>query len=241
MFYPRCSAGEVGYRMAYTVFGILVPLSVSPLVFTLVLEWREIQRNLIDYDSLGFASPAESRRFGNRSTSALLPKEVPPSPMNDLSETNMADNEFKRSETPFSEKLRTIGRRTCFDLFAEAWNELDVLGLVALIVGATLFLLPLTLAARSPETWKDRKSGPLISEANTLTFGCSVKRGYGRHSSPVPSSSSSLAFTSSRSLPAPFYLRGCCGTGPYSLDACWDSGTLPVNSRTNPTSRRFCR
>lgn len=39
----------------------------------------------------------------------------------------------------------------------KVWRDLDVVGLVALTLGCGLVLLPLSLAARRPESWADRE------------------------------------------------------------------------------------
>ena len=51
-----------------------------------------------------------------------------------------------------------VGSRGFLELAGEVWDNLDVVGMVALTLGCAALLVPLTLAARAPESWANRTS-----------------------------------------------------------------------------------
>ena len=128
---PRIGAfllgfGEQGYRAAYTIFGILVPISCLALLVALWQAYRHV-RNLTSQ-----ARPVLEA-------------------LKDAADTDGSD-------TIVADDALNWRPRGMADLATEARNELDLLGIFYLMVGCTLFLLPLSLAANSAKAWRDRES-----------------------------------------------------------------------------------
>lgn len=116
-------AGPAGYRSAYTLFGIAVPLSCVCLLIMLWSAYRTVLR------------------ISSQSRPAL-----------EALKANMRDGDAIRVDEGLVWQPRGMT-----DLWTEARNELDLLGSFYLMVGCTLLLLPLSLAANSPDNWKGRE------------------------------------------------------------------------------------
>jgi MFS family permease len=116
-------AGEAGYRSAYTLFGIAVPLSCLFLLFFLWNGYRKVLK--IAKDS---------------------------KPMMEALKQATGNGESVQADDALTWEPRGIT-----DLATEAREELDLLGIIYLMTGATLFLLPLSLAATSAKAWSDRE------------------------------------------------------------------------------------
>ena len=108
--------GEPGYRSAYTLFGITVPLSCLFLLFSLWRGYRTVLRLTSD------AAPAIDALKANGS--------------------------FVEADDALTWQPRSFR-----SLAVEAKGELDLLGILYLMLGCTLFLLPISLAA--DRGWSD--------------------------------------------------------------------------------------
>ncbi|GAA5835089.1 hypothetical protein JCM11251_000161 [Rhodosporidiobolus azoricus] len=74
----------------------------------------------------------------------------------------------RNEEEAAADAARELNRRkrwnkSSWDKAKDMWKELDVVGLVALTAGCVLFLLPFTLASKSPESWGDPIGFLLVS------------------------------------------------------------------------------
>ncbi|GAA5901939.1 hypothetical protein JCM6882_000146 [Rhodosporidiobolus microsporus] len=74
----------------------------------------------------------------------------------------------RAEEEAAADAARELNRRkrwnkSTWDKAKDMWRELDVVGLCALTAGCVLFLLPFTLASKSPESWGDPIGFLLVS------------------------------------------------------------------------------
>ncbi|GAA5993287.1 hypothetical protein JCM10908_001413 [Rhodotorula pacifica] len=177
--------GPAGYRAAYAVFGILLPLVAGLLFCTLWLEWRKIRRKALEEGrkpctrEMGFGVTTRQHRREHRGSHSFHVRPATtadPSRLDvDLERTLTHENndhpylasqdptlsarerrEASAAETAAQEMTkRKRWNMTTWSKAVELWKDLDVLGLVALTVGCILFLLPFTLATKRPESWGD--------------------------------------------------------------------------------------
>ncbi|GAA6006045.1 hypothetical protein JCM10207_007324 [Rhodosporidiobolus poonsookiae] len=184
--------GPAGYRAAYAVFGILLPLVATVLFCTLWLEWRKIRSKALregrtpSTRDLGFGVATRAswhhEHYHSQSTSSSPRKERNPLPSafrSPLDAPHLRDNalhpsvsrdsiessdSFTRQErreasaaaaaaTELNKRKRW--NKTSWDKVKELWQDLDMVGLVAMTLGCSLFLLPFTLATKRPESWGD--------------------------------------------------------------------------------------
>ncbi|GAA5863975.1 hypothetical protein JCM1840_000654 [Sporobolomyces johnsonii] len=166
--------GEVGYRCAYAAFGILLPVVAAVLFCTLWLEWKKIKRKAlregrtpstrdlgIGVATRGRWGPHHPHAFPRRERSAVVLEE---GHVDDASEggapLNGRDRRLSSAASAAASELnkRKRWRMSGWMKAAELWHDLDVVGLVTLTVGCGAFLLPFTLAAKTPDSW----GSPLI-------------------------------------------------------------------------------
>ena len=133
-------AGEAGYRSAYTLFGVAVPLSCLFLLFFLWNGYRKVLQ--IAKDS---------------------------KPVVEALKQTAGDGESVQADDALVWEPRGVA-----ELATEAREELDLLGIIYLMTGATLFLLPLSLAATSAKAWSDRKLHPEVVQPQSLISVCST-------------------------------------------------------------------
>lgn len=126
-------ADEPGYRTAYTLFGVAVPLSCLFLLFFLWNGYRRVLQ--IAKDS---------------------------KPVVEALKKTAGDGESVQVNDALVWQPRGVS-----DLATEARDELDLLGIFYLMTGATLFLLPLSLAATSTNAWRDRESWHYSAKVTT--------------------------------------------------------------------------
>ena len=172
--------GPAGYRAAYAVFGILLPLVAGLLFCTLWLEWRKIRRKALEEGrkpctrDLGFGVTTRRHRQEHRGSHSMttaaaarpdpqeLDLERAPAASMDPTLSTRERREAAAAETAAEEMTkRKRWNMTTWSKTVELWKDLDVLGLVALTVGCILFLLPFTLATKRPESWGDCEHAPL--------------------------------------------------------------------------------
>lgn len=115
--------GEPGWRLAYTLSGIVVSVSCLALIFMLWSSYRRMLR------------------------------------ISKLSESAISALKDQHPRLIISESL-VWQPRNAMELAKEVRSELDLRGNFYLMVGCTLLLLPLSLAANRPKAWHDRKSFP---------------------------------------------------------------------------------
>jgi hypothetical protein len=201
--------GPAGYRAAYAVFGVLLPLVATVLFCTLYLEWRKIRTKALregrtpSTRDLGFGVATRASWMGSHHAqhhrSATSPHSSPrkdrqPIPSSFRATLDSPDRQRPHSSyhsTPtshpyisptldpsselteaeqrelstFTVAARELNKRkrwnkSGWDKTKELWRDMDMLGLASLTVGCTLFLLPFTLAAKTPESWASRASLP---------------------------------------------------------------------------------
>lgn len=186
--------GPAGYRAAYAVFGILLPLVAGLLFCTLWLEWRKIRRKALEEGrkpctrDLGFGVTTRRHRQEHRGSHSMTTAARPDSllvdphhldleraPAHAAMDPTLSTRERREAaaaETAAQEMTkRKRWNMTTWSKTVELWKDLDVLGLVALTVGCILFLLPFTLATKRPESWGDSFIWMLIlSGAAILVF-----------------------------------------------------------------------
>lgn len=192
--------GPAGYRAAYAVFGILLPLVAGLLFCTLWLEWRKIRRKALEEGrkpctrDLGFGvttrrhrhehvhahSPlaTDGRRFSTSGSDSHI----------DLEEGTTLSARERREASAAETAAKEMTKRKRWNMSTwskavELWKDLDVLGLVALTAGCILFLLPFTLATKRPESWGDCASRSHLSlpRARLLTLVTLLRRARSVH------------------------------------------------------------
>jgi hypothetical protein len=204
--------GPAGYRAAYAVFGVLLPLVATVLFCTLYLEWRKIRTKALregrtpSTRDLGFgvatraswmgshhshhhrslntphASPRKDRQPIPSSFRASLDspdRQRPhssyhPHPYTspDLDPASELSDRERREVSTFTAAAHELNKRkrwnkSGWDKVKELWRDMDMVGLASLTVGCTLFLLPFTLATKTPESWASRTS-PLLHSSLSL-------------------------------------------------------------------------
>ncbi|GAA5968346.1 hypothetical protein JCM21900_000981 [Sporobolomyces salmonicolor] len=164
--------GEVGYRCAYAAFGILLPLVAAVLFCTLWLEWKKIKRKAVregrtpSTRDLGFGvatrgrwGPHHGHAFPQWDRSAAVLEE------GDVHDANEGPASFngrdRRLSSAASAAASELNKRKRWRMSgwmkaAELWHDLDVVGLVTLTLGCGAFLLPFTMAAKTPDSWGSR-------------------------------------------------------------------------------------
>ncbi|KAM0745775.1 MFS general substrate transporter [Meredithblackwellia eburnea MCA 4105] len=142
------SRGLVAYRIAYGIFGTLLPLVSGVLICTLLYEWKKAKKRLLRRRSM---------LFGNGRRADGAPGSSRSTPSRRIGHREESDNpddvivkEWERGAFSWSHRTKTI------------WRDLDVVGLASLTVGCILVLLPLTLAAKRPQSWADPETWILI-------------------------------------------------------------------------------
>ena len=110
--------GVRGYRMAYLLFGLLVPTLCLPLIINLQRTLARLKQRCL----------------------------APPTPISELqNKVSEADEKAIMQRHSWAEMLRDV------------WQQVDMVG-IALLTSAVIFLLlPLSLAATTPESWGDCK------------------------------------------------------------------------------------
>ncbi|GAA6002891.1 uncharacterized protein JCM10292_001359 [Rhodotorula paludigena] len=184
--------GPAGYRAAYAVFGILLPLVACVLFFTLCLEWRKLKGRAIaegrkpNTRDLGFGVATRASWMSGHShhrhhpSGSTVPSTAsaassPSRPKRERAPPVNVDADLESGGRIRHERMSTRERReasaaeaaahelekrqrwnaTPWSKAKEIWEDLDVVGLIALTLGCILFLLPFTLATKTPESWAD--------------------------------------------------------------------------------------
>lgn len=151
--------GEAGYRSAYAVFGVLVPLGAAVLCFALIHDWRRTERAL---KAAGLDAPHPPHHHSPRHTrylSAAARRSASGSGSHPNGKLSRASRVSMVSQAESEHRATTQGAQNWKDKLRRVWDELDVVGLTAMTTGCLLLLLPLTLAARKPtkleeiDTW----------------------------------------------------------------------------------------
>jgi len=171
--------GEAGYRSAYAVFGVLVPLGAAVLCFALIHDWRRTERAL---KAAGLDAPVPPRHLPRhtRFLSAAARRGPLGAGSGAVSGSNSnlnsqpggklsrASRVSMVSQAESEHRATTQGAQGWAQKLRRVWDELDVVGLAAMTVGCLLLLLPLTLAARKPtkleevDTWVSMAVGLVV-------------------------------------------------------------------------------
>lgn len=131
------SKGTPGYRAIYLVFGFAVPLCASSLVLVLWLEWRQLTAEVAGSPHRIPTSPTSDEQHHHKPIDhhPWIPPDGPSSPR----PMAQVDQLAQRLE---------ILKSKSNSPWLEAWEQLDIFGLVLLTAGFALLLLPLTWSVK---------------------------------------------------------------------------------------------
>lgn len=130
------AAGDWGYRASYALFALLVPLLCLPLIYGLNRTFKRISNS---FTSTLSTTQAHGQFPSNAS----------------YFDSDERANGYYRSESPHKPDVIVVQPQSWSLLFRTCREQLDILGILLLCAGGILILLPLSLSASEPESWKD--------------------------------------------------------------------------------------